>query len=509
MYELILKGIVNTSIIVVGVLILSTTKYKLSIVLTAFVAAVFASSFAFNWGFQAGIITLFIVFVIVSRLTTDKWRYTFFILTNVVSLVIVSKYWSNFIAYHLLLAVNQTPTLDPYYYRLYIDDWYLPVSLLLQLVIAVGVFWLISKVFKGIGIHLFVDTLDRVYNRIMIIGLFIVQSFYILITILPEIISVYCISMITIQVIYTSILSVTTVVLLVLFRFMVKHQIELENKNATLEQVALQLAVVEKSLKMNQEALGETQRELNENEDLIQRAVDKIKEKERLLRFMDTQVGILSETRRKLLDFEHDQLNLIIALDGGIRSGDMQIMRESLDQYGAAVQEVLELKTNSLDLSNLCNSRLMAIRHLILTKAQLAIGQGARFTLEVPTEVTKIAMDLKDFTRILGIWLDNAIEEIIHVDDRWIHTSFIQTIDDDDTPILEVRVSNSCQPKKPVDIAKLHTQGFSSKTGENRGNGLRIVNEIMFKHDNIHIETRVKADDDKFTQFLSIASVES
>ena len=495
MPESILNAIVNTSIVLVGVLILSNTKYKVSILAIASFVAFVATSFTFNYGFQAGIITLCTVVLIASRFTKDTWEYTLFVLTNVISLTVVSKYWSNFIAHNIINAAD----LDYEY-------WYLIISLILQIFIAILIFRIMTRIFKGIGAHLFLETLEREYSRILIFVLFLVQSFYIVVTILPDLLNMHGMEMMIIQTIYTTILTVVTVGLMTLFRYMVKHKIELQEKNASLEQITLVLADVEAELTANRVALIKTQQELEANENLIQQAAQELKEKERLLRFMDKQVATLSETRRKLMDFEHDQLNFIIALDGGIRSGDTAVMRESLEQYGAAVQEVLELKSDSLDLTNLYDSRMMPIRYLILAKAQLAASQGITVTLEVPTQITRIGMDLKDFVRILGIWLDNAIEETIHVDNKWIRMSFILGEDkDENIPILEVRVSNSCRPKQPSDITKLHDQGFSSKEGEGRGNGLRIVRDLMFKHDNIHIETRVKADDDRFTQLLIIA----
>ena len=464
--ETLMKAIINSSILLIGILILSNTKYKKFILTIGYLASIVISSYTFNFGFQVGIGSLALFILMYSRLTQDSWRYTLFLITNVVSIAVVSKYWSNFLA---LLVISNFNILS---------DFYLETSLVLQLFISFGIYRVLMRIFKGIGVHLFLNTLGLEYQRILTFALVFVQVFYVLISFVPDFYNENLQFVVTVQTLYTTVLAIMMLVLLVLFRYLVKNKIDLQERSATLEHVEQSITVFEMELK----------------------------EKERLIKLMDEQVSTLSDTRRKLMDFEHDQLNFIIALEGGIRSGDMKVMQDSLEQYGTAVQEVLELKNDTIVLNNLDDSGLMPVRYLILAKSRLAISQGIKFTLEVPTNITNVGIDMKDFVRIIGIWLDNALEEVIHVDDKWIHMSFLQDFDEDeDISILEMRVSNSCRPKKQEDIVKLHDQGYSSKEGENRGNGLRIVNDIMFKHENIHISTIVKVADTKFTQLLSIA----
>jgi two-component system sensor histidine kinase AgrC len=263
------------------------------------------------------------------------------------------------------------------------------------------------------------------------------------------------------------------------------------------------LTEAQTKLNENHALLNDTKHELEEKEKLIEQATSDLKEKRQLIEYLDQKVVSLSNAHQKLIDFEHDQLNLMITLDGGIKSGDKKVMQKCLERYGAAVQEVLELKPDSLDVSGLAGSSMLPIRHLILSKAQLALSQSVKFTVETSQPIENIGMDLKDFTRILGIWLDNALEEAIHTEEKWIHVSFILDTDLDDLSVLEVRVSNSRRPKLPIDINNLHQQGVTSK-GENRGNGLRIIHELMLKHEHIHVVTTAKVNETKFTQMLGI-----
>ena len=466
MCELLLKGIANSIIIVIGVVILSNVKYRPIFLISGFLTMVAASSFTFSFGYQVGITSLFTIVFIFSRFTKDKWRYSLFIVTNIFLLTIVSKYWSNFFAVMIMYVVEL-----PH------EHGYLHLSLLIQVVLAIAIFRLVLRVFEGIGVHLFLDTLDRVASRTLVLTLFALQFVYLVISFIPDFLGLHRTETVIVQTSYVTLLIVMAGMLLVFFRRDVKQKIDLVEQNEALEQV---------------------NNRFNKVNELLE-------DKERLLSYLDQQISSLSRSQQKLLDFEHDQLNFMITLEAGINSGDELVMRQSLEQYGAAVSEVLEVKSEAPDVSGIAGSLLMPLRHFILTKSHVALTAGIKFTVEIPEEITTVGMDLKDFVRILGIWLDNAIEEAIHLEDPWIHLSFIKGSDEEEgVDFLEVRVSNSCRPKLPIDITKIYEQNESSK-GENRGRGLRIVNDLLFQHDHIHLSTSVKPNDTKFTQLLSIA----
>ena len=228
--------------------------------------------------------------------------------------------------------------------------------------------------------------------------------------------------------------------------------------------------------------------------------------KEELIVHLDQQIIDIGNMQRKLNDFEHGQLELLIGLSGCIESGDYYAMKKILTQYGVKVQEVLEHRNGAPDVSNLVGPELMSIRHLMLSKAKQAIRCGLIFTLEVADKIDTIGMPSLDFIDIIGIWLNNAIEEAIHTEEKRVHVSLILDQDPDGLNILEVRVTNSCRSKTLNNPDLLNQQGMTTK-GPDRGNGLRIVQDHLLKHDNIHICTRII--NQKFTQLLEIVLNES
>ena len=480
----------------VGVIILSSLKYKWTTILACLLATIVTTYFGFQFGMQIGILMLFIVPFVFSYFSHLAWKHSFYVLTNIIALIIVSKYWADFLSWLITVLFN-----------LNFDLVFPILSFVLQIPIAIGFFYVILLLYKGVGIHSFLTHLDKDYSSILIFILSFMLSFYFVISFIPNLLNMDCLQIIFVQTVFATFLTFMAAAVLLLFRSIVGKECRLRNRNATLDYLNINLSTVQSKLNDNYLALYETKVELENSKASIDEKILALQEKEQLIQYLDQKIINLSKAQQKLFDFEHDQLNLMITLEGAIKSGDTNVMLECLEQYGASVQEVLELKPNSPYVGGLTGSSMMPIRHLILAKSQLALNEDIRFTVEIPDEISVIGMDLKDFVRILGIWLDNALEEAIHTDEKWIHTSLFLSKDEDDEnlSVLEIRVSNSCRPILPIDISNLHQQGETSKKGKNRGTGLRIVHDLIIKHEHIYMSTIVKENETKFTQFLSIA----
>lgn len=79
--------------------------------------------------------------------------------------------------------------------------------------------------------------------------------------------------------------------------------------------------------------------------------------------------------------------------------------------------------------------------------------------------------DFKDLVRIIGVYLDNAIEASDNSKERKLGIE-IYLINDD----IEIIISNTFENK--IDIKKLGIERFTTK-GKNRGHGLLLVNHIL------------------------------
>lgn len=227
--------------------------------------------------------------------------------------------------------------------------------------------------------------------------------------------------------------------------------------------------------------------------------MEKLCQKDQLINYLERQIADIGDIQQKLRDFKHGQIEILVALNASIESGDKEVVKKLLHQYRIRVDEIIKLEPKFPYVSNLVGSELMAVRHLILDKANFAQTEGVRLTAEIPAEINHIPMPILDLVDILGVWLNNAIEEAVHTKEKFVHVSFIMD-KDNDQDMLVVRVSNSSR-LCVIDAHTLNQQGVSSK-GEDRGSGLRIVQDKLMVHDNIHIKTQVM--DHKFVQILEI-----
>lgn len=96
--------------------------------------------------------------------------------------------------------------------------------------------------------------------------------------------------------------------------------------------------------------------------------------------------------------------------------------------------------------------------------------------------------------KILGIYLDNAIQAVKDIDEKSIS---IRIAEEDNFLVFEI-INNYCGN---VDISKIYDKGYSTKEC-GRGYGLSIAKEIIDSDKNIDNETHIVGD--KFCQLLKI-----
>ena len=398
---------------------------------------------------------VFIFTFTIANLREGGWipeaKTNFFHLSIVFMMIILARPWA-------LLIVDYIPLHNEYE---------LLFLLLLQIALCITLLFFARGVLKKLEITDFVSRLDDDYVPSLIIGTGTILAFHYGVIFIPIAFNIP-----SIQPVYMTLLTIIASGLILLFIVIIKKEMTLIRYNATLAEINSKLVT--------------KQREIMQKKALIEN--------------LDNKIMDVGRVQKHLRDFEHGQRELIIALAGGIESGDKKAMYKLLGQYNAKVQKVLKQRPYFPDVNLLGTSDLMPVRCLLLSKADLAIKEGIKFTVEISTEILDIGMPVLDFIDILGVWLNNAIEEAIHNQQKWIHTSFILDEDLDGLTVLEVRVTNSCR-ENTMCFTVINQQGVSSK-GEGRGHGLPIVEEMMMKHENIYVSTKVS--DGRFMQLLEI-----
>ena len=195
-----------------------------------------------------------------------------------------------------------------------------------------------------------------------------------------------------------------------------------------------------------------------------------------------------------LRSFKHDYINILSSLSGYIENGDMEKLKDFFEEKILPTQNLIT--QGDYKLNQLSNIAVLEIKSLLSAKMIYAHEMGINVTIDIPEHVSCFSMDTVDLARILGIFLDNAVEAALETAHPEVGLNIIQNPD-----TVAVIITNSLQ-NSDIALHKLKQQGFTTKTGHT-GIGLANAEKIIHSYDNILWETILK--DGCFTQYLEIA----
>lgn len=195
-----------------------------------------------------------------------------------------------------------------------------------------------------------------------------------------------------------------------------------------------------------------------------------------------------------LRSFKHDYSNIMLSMSGYIEANDMEGLRDYFDK------EILPLSKNitknTAHINQLINIKTTELKSIISSKLLYAIELNINVGIEVTDEVTSIPMDTLDLCRVIGIFLDNAIEATLETDQPTIRFALINL----DTEYIFI-ISNTFL-EKGIPYATLSKPNVSTK-GVNRGIGLYNAHEIIAKYNHVFLDTEIK--NKSFVQRLQIS----
>ena len=190
--------------------------------------------------------------------------------------------------------------------------------------------------------------------------------------------------------------------------------------------------------------------------------------------------------------FKHDFDNIISTLDGFIENEDMI----GLKSYFNEVKKDCKT-TNNLAILNPRTINNPGIYSLLNNKYFKATNLGITFDIEYFLDLDKIDINLYQFSRMLGVLIDNAIEEAEKCEEKLVKITFIKEHKNNRAVIsIENTYSN-----KNVDIEKIFNKGESGKQNHS-GIGLWEVRNYVKKSKNLDLFT--SKTDKLFKQELSI-----
>ncbi len=173
--------------------------------------------------------------------------------------------------------------------------------------------------------------------------------------------------------------------------------------------------------------------------------------------------------------FKHDYMNILITMSGFMNENDMSSLKE---YYGERILPISRAFTESdTKLGNLSNIKSTALKSLLSSKFVYMIEVGIKAEIELTEPINDLNMDCLDLSRILGIFLDNAMEAAMETKDKEVHFCIFYKEED-----LYLVIQNTALPPSHA-ISELRSHEISTK-GENRGIGLFNVDIILKNYEN-------------------------
>lgn len=180
--------------------------------------------------------------------------------------------------------------------------------------------------------------------------------------------------------------------------------------------------------------------------------------------------------------FRHDFGNIVQSIRGYADTNDIDGLKQYYEQLQLDFEDV-----KSLEMLNPTIIDNPAVYSLLTAKYHKAIDLGISMKIHVSIKLEKLNMKIYDFTRILGILLDNAIEACEKCDEKIINLEIRR---DDKSPRQLLLIQNTYFDKN-VNLDRINEKGYTSKTDDSKPHGLGLweVNRILKRSKNLNLYT--------------------
>ena len=179
--------------------------------------------------------------------------------------------------------------------------------------------------------------------------------------------------------------------------------------------------------------------------------------------------------------FKHDFDNIVNSIGGYVVNEDINGLKRYYNQLLEECQKTNNLYALSPEVINH-----PAIYHMLATKYYEADQLNIEINLNIFLDLREIEKRMKiyDFTRILGILLDNAIDAAKECDKKIMNVIFRKELSND---MICIIIQNSYN-NKDVNTEDIYKKGVSSKENHS-GLGLWKVRQILMKNNNLNLFT--------------------
>ncbi|MDO5424078.1 MAG: GHKL domain-containing protein [Eubacteriales bacterium] len=191
----------------------------------------------------------------------------------------------------------------------------------------------------------------------------------------------------------------------------------------------------------------------------------------------------LETANLELRRFKHDYANILSTLSGYIEQGNLPGLKAYFQEQILPMSSQMQL--SSFDASALSAMQIPEVKSLLINKILSEKARGLKIKVQIASPISWMVMDTGDFCRILGIYLDNALEGAAESEKKELEISL-----DDSHEGHSLIILNSCDADSlPLD--RLEHTDFSTK-GEGHGMGLATVSEILKKHPYVYRRTLLR-----------------
>lgn len=177
--------------------------------------------------------------------------------------------------------------------------------------------------------------------------------------------------------------------------------------------------------------------------------------------------------------FQHDFSNMIFIIGGYVEANDI----EGLKKYYNNLEKDSE-KVNNVALLNPKLINNSGIYNLLMSKYKKAHDVNVEIKLDFFFDFEKLKMPIYEFSRILGILLDNSIEEAQLTKEKQVNILFRDSTKNN-TQIIAIENTYN---NKDVDTNKIFEKGVTQKQ-THMGMGLWEVKQILNRNNNVNLIT--------------------
>ncbi len=200
------------------------------------------------------------------------------------------------------------------------------------------------------------------------------------------------------------------------------------------------------------------------------------KAEEKQLKILEAYIKNLEQLNEKTSAFRHDYKNILSGLSGFLKEGKTEEMTAYLSEIIHATEKISE--GQDLAWKELRYVYPLGLKGFLYEKILSAYAQKIRMQIQVDEKLDFKCSYMKDVIRIIGIFIDNAIEETKDMKNGYI---IIVAMNTEQGCLFSI--ANNY--KKKPELALMQQRGYTTK-GENHGMGLYWAEEMIKKREVIH-----------------------